>query len=484
MTRACIILGVVVTASLLSGLVGCQSSESDSGVDVMISPSDADEADTASADSDGAQGDTNFPIDTSRHDFSQASPEYCGSCHQQHYDDWKGSMHSYATTDPVFIAMQKKGIEETKGELGQFCIQCHAPVASKYGLTPVMEGDDGIHRMPMDMKDPMIGRGVVCVTCHTMSEVEATLNAQFKLDGSAIQGPTGSEAANEAHPTVKSEHLGESKMCGTCHNVVNPKGALLENTFSEWYASEYNSGDANHQGCQDCHMPEFQGEILPGRRKTIHRHRFVGVDVALVDDYPKKEEQRRLVEELLQNSAELEVIRTEDHEDAIALRVNVTNTNVGHALPSGSTADRQVWVHLVVENEAGEVVYESGMMDRRGDLMDRVEGHSLNPEGDPDLLAWGSFLFDEKGEHVNFPWQAKRSQDFLIQPGQTGWREYEVPKEKVSGQTIEVTATLRYRTFPPFLIRELEEEGYLEAGAIGEIPIVDMEEVRKRWEIQ
>ncbi len=403
------------------------------------------------------------------------SPQECGECHVEHLRDWEGSMHAYATRDPIFVAMLNKGVKETEGKLDQFCIQCHAPVASKFGMTPVEQGEDGVHRMKFEPEEPLVGQGVVCTTCHTMETAEATLNAQFELNPHVIQGPTGNPTANEAHPTVKSETLTSPQMCGTCHNVVNPKGALLENTFSEWYASEFNTGDpATDQDCADCHMPKVTGEIVEGTEATIHRHTFVGVDLALVEDFPDKERQRRLVTELLQSAAEVEISRAADVDDNVAIRVEVTNVNNGHALPSGSTADRQVWIHLIVKDGTGEVIYESGMLDANGDLMDRVTGHSLDPMGDPDLLLFGSFLFDEEGNHVTFPWQAADQQDALLQPGQTGWREYEIPRSDIEGGRLEIEATLRYRTFPPFLVRQLKDEGFLAEDAVGEIPIVDM----------
>lgn len=401
-------------------------------------------------------------------------PAYCGECHEVHYEDWQGSMHAYATVDPVFRAMLAKGIEDTDGKLDQFCIQCHAPVATKRGMTPVVDVE-GVQTMPLNMENPIIGRGVVCVTCHQMESVEATKNAEFTFaEPGTLFGPLGAPAAQDAHEIIQSDLLTSSTMCGSCHNVVNPKGALLENTFSEWYASEFNDGQGEDKTCQDCHMPAYQGEVVPGVVTEIHAHTFVGVDVALVPDFPGKERQKQLVEELLRSCVELVVTRTEDEPDAAALRVSVTNINNGHALPSGSTADRQVWVHLRVTDPEGNLILESGMMDANGDLMDRVEGHSLNPMGDPDLLMWGSFLFGDNEEHVNFPWEAARSQDVLIQPGQTGWREYLVPKEGNTGKTLTATATVKYRTFPPFLIRELIAEGYLGPNDLTGNPIVDM----------
>jgi hypothetical protein len=424
---------------------------------------------------------TDIPIDIDSSSETAAlgmeSPALCGECHRAHFQDWRGSMHAYATRDPVFVAMLDKGIEETEGKLDQFCIQCHAPVASKYDLTPVVE-TGGIHTMPL-VDDPLVSDGVVCVSCHAISSVEKTLNAEFTLDQETFYGPTGAAAGQAAHPIVASDLLTSSTMCGSCHNVVNPKGALLENTFSEWYASEFNQGDPEtDKSCQDCHMPAYEGPIVEGVIKTIHRHTFVGVDLALIDDFPDKERQFELVTDLLRSAAQLELTQTDDHGDSIAIRASVTNINNGHALPSGSTADRQVWVHLQATDERGQVVFESGMLDPNGDLMDRVDGHSLTPEGDPHLLLFGSFLFDENEAHVNFPWQAVRSQDFLLQPGQTGWREYLIDKETIRNQFIRVNARVRYRTFPPFLIRLLQSEGYLAEDAIGVIPIVDMAEAQ------
>ena len=38
-------------------------------------------------------------------------------------------MHAFASRDPVFRAMNQRGQRETNGELGDFCVKCHAPMA-------------------------------------------------------------------------------------------------------------------------------------------------------------------------------------------------------------------------------------------------------------------------------------------------------------------------------------------------------------------
>ena len=50
-------------------------------------------------------------------------PENCIECHPTHVEEWKGSMHAYASEDPLFIAMNARGQRETNGELGDFCVQ-------------------------------------------------------------------------------------------------------------------------------------------------------------------------------------------------------------------------------------------------------------------------------------------------------------------------------------------------------------------------
>ena len=65
--------------------------------------------------------------------------------------------------------------------------------------------------------------------------------------------------------------------------------------------------------------------------------------------------------------------------------------------------------------------------------------------------------------------------DNLLGPGQKKWRDYRLPVEGLAGQELSVTAVLNYRTFPPFLIRTLIDEGFLAEGELLAIPIVEME---------
>src|SRR6476659_6218543 len=56
-------------------------------------------------------------------------PQNCAGCHRDHHEQWAASMHAYASKDPVFLAMNRRGQQETGGALGTFCVNCHAPMA-------------------------------------------------------------------------------------------------------------------------------------------------------------------------------------------------------------------------------------------------------------------------------------------------------------------------------------------------------------------
>ena len=82
-------------------------------------------------------------------------PQSCSACHSEQYRDWSGSMHAYASDDPLFLAMNQRGQREA--QLADFCVKCHAPMATREGQT-----SDGLNlpSLPTPLK------GVTCFFCH------------------------------------------------------------------------------------------------------------------------------------------------------------------------------------------------------------------------------------------------------------------------------------------------------------------------------
>src|SRR3954471_21936029 len=99
-------------------------------------------------------------------------PQGCTTCHPNHYSEWAGSMHAYASEDPVFRAMNARGQRETNGQLGTFCVNCHAPMAVHEGATK-----DGLN---LDSVPEQL-HGVTCFFCHSVASVDGTHNAPITL---------------------------------------------------------------------------------------------------------------------------------------------------------------------------------------------------------------------------------------------------------------------------------------------------------------
>ena len=96
-------------------------------------------------------------------------------------------MHAHAADDPVFLAMNARGQADTGGELGDFCVTCHAPMAVRLGLT-----EDGLNLDDV----PQYAKGVTCFFCHSVDSVEGDHNAQLR-----IADDTTMRAAFIASPT-------------------------------------------------------------------------------------------------------------------------------------------------------------------------------------------------------------------------------------------------------------------------------------------
>src|SRR5690606_5213466 len=163
-------------------------------------------------------------------------PLTCSGCHEDHYREWAGSMHAYASKDPVFLAMNARGQRETNGALGDFCVRCHAPLAVATGATT-----DGLNLA--ELPDEL--QGITCVFCHSVTAVEGDNNNPLVLSEDGImRGGIPDPIDGAPHGTEYSalhdrNRLESSTLCGACHDIVVPNGFHLERTFLEWRESLY-----------------------------------------------------------------------------------------------------------------------------------------------------------------------------------------------------------------------------------------------------
>jgi hypothetical protein len=327
-------------------------------------------------------------------------PQSCAACHPAHHDEWSGSMHAYASEDPVFQVLNRLGQEETNGELGDFCVQCHAPLAVELGLT-----DDGLN---LDEIEPEL-LGIPCLYCHSVSGVAGAHNnpLEITLDGvlrGGIEDPVRNSFHESAYSPLMDRNDGASAaVCGSCHDVVTPTGVHTDRTFLEWRETLYGNPEQGTQNltCGQCHMngvdapvAEIEGgQSFPERRR--HAHTWPGVDVALTP-FPNRDVQRQLVADELASVINPNLCVFVDPVDGDAsITVDLEQLSAGHSFPSGAAADRRVWVELVAyENE--QIVFETGRID---------EGTPVRSVVDPDRWEFGDFSFDEAGEDESLAWK-------------------------------------------------------------------------------
>ncbi len=338
-------------------------------------------------------------------------PETCELCHGYenalvHDEDleysplrsWQGSMMANAARDPVFWAGVAVADADAPGHT-DLCIRCHSPRA-------FLDGHGSITSI-----DQLVGQedeGVECAMCHRMVDDGETPpgNAQYTIDDVIVgvnvprRGPWDySDGVPEPpHSWIYDPFLGESRMCGTCHDVtteterVDDMGVGLgvnfneQRTYSEWVNSAYSTEGPGFRSCQDCHMPAVADK--PGCTAHLNqhshptggrRHDLVGANRFMVEIIRQEygsaganliadfffDNTIAAMDEFLPTAATLDVQGPSEVDLEVGLSelaVTVTNES-GHKLPSGYSEGRVMWLEVLAEYD-GQVVYSSGAWDQ------------------------------------------------------------------------------------------------------------------------
>jgi hypothetical protein len=333
-------------------------------------------------------------------------PDTCLDCHPNHVAEWRGSMHAYASDDPIFRAMNARGQRETGGELGDFCVKCHAPMAVRDGLTT-----DGLN---LDELPPRY-KGVTCFFCHTAEEVEGDHDNPIVLaDDRVLRGGFGDAIDNGVHATAYSPLLDHnndrsSELCGSCHDLVTPAGVHLERTYAEYRDSIFPTlapnGVPATLTCGDCHakgVPDVVADFDGVPLRQRHLHTFPGVDQATTP-WPDRERQREEIDRLLSSFLAVTVCRSPVEGGQIQVKLT---SDAGHMFPSGASQDRRAWVE-VRAYVGEEVVYQSGVVPEGGSVDDLVE---------PDLWVLRDHGFDADGEEAHMFWDIASVESQLLPP--------------------------------------------------------------------
>ena len=393
----------------------------------------------------------------------------CGGCHTQHFAQWQSSMHSYAMIDPVYRAAVKVRQVDREGREDKFCLQCHSPIGTRSG--DIQPGFD------FESLETITLEGVNCETCHSISEVQRPFNAGLVLDvEGALKGPIQDPASNPAHETEYSELFSSSKLCASCHDVVEVDGMNLERPYQEWLESP-----AAQEGveCQTCHMETYRSKATDTSiERDLHEHFFVGVDMPLEPDFLPSQEAydalRTRISNLLTNSATITLEATAGAAgDQLDLFVSIRNNIVAHNIPTGSTFNRQVWLEVIATDADNNVLYETGTLDPNGDLRNYWSENEAFT--DHDLVEFNSRLTDIAGNPTLFSWRATEHHTNSLSPLYDRTNTLFIPTSDATNSPIHIEARLRFRSFAPHYLRALGLSQYVDNLEIFDIDSISVD---------
>ncbi len=230
--------------------------------------------------------------------------ETCGECHRDIYEQWKGSMHHFASFNNQFY---RKSIEYMQGVVGtqpsKWCAGCHDHAVFFNGRFE--------HPIKEQIDTPEAQAGLACTSCHSITHVDSSMgNAGF-----TVAYPPLHELANSKNKYLKAvDHfltylnpephrqtfmkpfmrMDTAEYCSACHKVhldvpVNQYRWFRGfNDYDNWQASGVSGQGArsfyypaNTSTCADCHMPLVPSRDPGNHDGKIHSHRFPAANTAV-----------------------------------------------------------------------------------------------------------------------------------------------------------------------------------------------------------
>lgn len=406
-------------------------------------------------------------------------PQSCSGCHPDVYKEWSGSMHAYASVDPVFRAMNARGQRETDGRLGDFCVKCHAPMALAEGATT-----DGTN---LDTVDAHL-QGVTCIFCHSIDAVTGTHNAAVRrADDGIMRGGIADPIDTPAHPSQYSalhdrNTLESSQICGACHDVTLPNGHALERSFAEWKGTVFASEtSAQRLSCQGCHMPGSDGPVAAVEGAPVRRrksHMFPAVDVAITP-FPERDAQRAAVERELATVLNAQLCVIPAPGGGANIDVVIDNVAAGHSFPSGVAHDRRAWLE-VIATRGDRTLLRTGTV---------ADGQPVAHLDDPSLLLLRDEALEADGTEALMFWEVERSVPNLLKGTRdpldpTDVEHYRKVRFPVASLPDRVTMRMRMRPMGLEVVQSLIDTGDLDPAHAALLPTYDLGSTKLEWRVE
>ena len=228
----------------------------------------------------------------------------CGECHKDIYQQWKSSMHHFASFNNQFYRRSIEHMQELSGTKGsKWCAGCHDHAVFFNGRfdRPIKEQVD----------TPEAQNGLGCVSCHSIAHVDGSMgNGDF-----TIQYPPLHRLASSKNPWIKKldqfvtylnpephrrtfmkafMRQDSAEYCSACHKVhldepVNHYRWFRGfDEYDNWQASGVSGQGARSfyyppdaAACGTCHMPLVASHDPGNHGGMIHSHRFAAANTAV-----------------------------------------------------------------------------------------------------------------------------------------------------------------------------------------------------------
>ncbi len=429
-------------------------------------------------------------------------PNTCKTCHPKHYDQWSGSMHAYASEDPVFVAMNARGQREA--QLGTFCVNCHAPMAVKLGLT------DGTNFDPATL--PAEAKGITCYFCHNVDSVKDDHNNGLVLAmDQTMRGGAANAAETPAHDSLYDKNLmqsstNKSAMCGSCHDIVTPAGVHIERSFAEWKTTIFAATGGNGLTCSACHMIASTGVIAEGAGLSVgsrdygfHDHNLAAIDQAVIT-FPNLDGQAAAIKDILDPALTIVGSRPVAGGNGPGgicvnpdgtLQVRMDTIGTGHNFPTGASQDRRSWLEVVAYDTANNVVFSSGVVGDNQDPEDLADPYlECSDTSGTKCTGFWDRIAKADGSRADFFWEvATTTNQFLkpaitVDPNATGYDHSTTAIWNLAGVTSQIdriTARVRTRPFNYRVLQSLVTSGDLDAKYATSLTTLDAVGATKSW---
>lgn len=403
------------------------------------------------------------------------SAEYCGTCHQEAYSQWRQALHSnafrtpfYRTSVNILIRDQTRGIA-----FARHCDSCHNPIGV---LGAALTEDSRVDRAKFDSD------GLTCMTCHSVVSLDSTNgNASVQMgvpsvivdeNGNRIPGQV-SFAEILRHPerhskAVMHDFLHTPEFCAACHkaNLPSPlndyKFIRAFTAYDEWQQSKFSQRNpltfytADFKSCQGCHMkrnpitlPEYGA-----KNGTFASHRWLAGNTAVPFYYGFDEQLKKTIEFLragdylnvdifgLKKAGEDKLIAplgrasyTLAPSDVVEAYIVIQNQNIGHSLIPEVRDLYEAWVEFTVKDTNGKEIYHSGFLKPNGMIDPRAHSFTNRPVTDE-----GEFVDNHKVWTIH-----SVAYDNSVQAGRSVLVRYQFRLPADITGAVSVTAKVNYR---------------------------------------